>query len=106
MPELRCSVDTCAHNKQFYCQLDSINVGGSEAKKPQETCCESFKERSETGYTNKMDESTPSPLSNICCEACDCVYNNDKRCEAGKISVEGHSACDCKETECASFRCS
>lgn len=105
MPELRCSVDTCVHNKQFYCELDSINVGGSNARNARETSCESFQERKAGGYSNKMDESTPNPLSNIRCEACECVYNDSKKCEAGKISVEGHSACDCGDTECASFRC-
>ena len=31
MPELRCTVQTCAHNKEFYCDLDKIQVGGDKA---------------------------------------------------------------------------
>ena len=29
MPELKCTVQTCVHNKQFLCDLDKIEVGGS-----------------------------------------------------------------------------
>ena len=42
MPELKCTVQTCTHNKNFYCDLDSIVVGGSSAKRSEETCCDSF----------------------------------------------------------------
>ena len=45
MPELKCTVQTCVHNKQFLCDLDSIQVGGSSAKHAGETCCDSFQER-------------------------------------------------------------
>ena len=30
MPDLRCTVQTCAHNKNFYCDLDGIVVGGNK----------------------------------------------------------------------------
>ena len=45
MPELRCTVQTCRHNRDYYCDLDKIEVGGSRAKHAQETCCDSFQER-------------------------------------------------------------
>ncbi len=32
MPELKCTVQTCRHNKNFLCDLDRIQVGGSDAK--------------------------------------------------------------------------
>jgi hypothetical protein len=105
MPELRCTVDTCMHNKQFYCELDEISVGGNQAKRSRDTSCESFEERKGNSYSNAVEGSAPSPVSAICCQACDCVYNDNQCCEAGKISVEGHSACNCGDTECASFRC-
>ena len=28
MPELKCTVQTCMHNKDFYCDLNAITVGG------------------------------------------------------------------------------
>ncbi len=32
MPQLKCTVQTCVHNKQFLCDLDEITVGGESAK--------------------------------------------------------------------------
>ena len=42
MPELKCTVQTCLHNQNYYCDLDSIKVGGSSAKHAHDTCCDSF----------------------------------------------------------------
>lgn len=44
MPDLRCTVQTCTHNQNYYCNLDSIVVGGNYAKKADETSCDSFEE--------------------------------------------------------------
>lgn len=111
MPELKCTVQTCVHNKQFLCDLDKIQVGGSSAKTAIETCCDSFQERKESGYSNNASQSSSdvtgmaSDRSCIDCKAEDCMYNCECECHAGKISVEGSNACDCKETECATFKC-
>ena len=51
MPELKCTVQTCVHNQQFLCDLDKIQVGGQNAKNPQETCCDSFQERKDGSYS-------------------------------------------------------
>lgn len=50
MPELKCTVQTCMHNQDFLCRLDSIQVGGSQAKASKETCCDSFEERKHRGW--------------------------------------------------------
>ena len=105
MPELRCTVQTCLHNKQFYCELDSINVGGSSAKKSEDTCCDSFEERKES-MSNAADVTgSASDRSDIDCKASECMYNDNCKCHAGKISVEGSNACKCEQTECATFHC-
>lgn len=103
MPELKCTVQTCQHNNQYYCDLDAIKVEGNSAKRPDETCCGSFEERKENAYNNTMKAA--SPLSNIDCKATECTYNESCKCHAGKISVEGGNACQCEQTECASFKC-
>lgn len=113
MPELKCTVQTCRHNKNFYCDLDSIQVGGNSAKNPEETCCDSFEERSAqtNSYSNSYNGAygditgEASPTSNIDCKATQCTYNEQCKCHAGKISVEGSQACQCGETECATFHC-
>lgn len=101
MPELKCTVQTCVHNKQFLCDLDTIQVGGSDARTSRETCCDSFQERKGDTYSDIAG--TASDLSNIDCKAVECIYNKDCQCHAGKISVEGSNACQCEGTECATF---
>lgn len=103
MPELKCTVQTCVHNKQYYCDLDHIQVGGEHAKRADETCCDSFEERTGDTYSNGTGQA--SSTSDIRCEATECRYNQSCKCHAGKISVEGGDACQCKETECATFCC-
>lgn len=103
MPELKCTVQTCRHNKNFLCDLDKIEVGGNRATRPGETCCDSFQERREDTYSNVTGEA--SPITNIDCKAKECRYNCDCECHAGKISVEGSNACQCEATECATFQC-
>lgn len=103
MPELKCTVQNCTHNQNYYCNLDTIQVGGGQAKTASDTCCDSFEERKSGTYTNSTMEA--SPLSTINCQAQECCYNDQCKCNAGKISVEGSGACNCKDTECATFRC-
>ena len=38
-------------------------------------------------------------------KATDCMYNEQCKCEAGKVSVEGSCACHKDGTECATFQC-
>ena len=102
MPQLKCTVQTCVHNKQFLCDLDEITVGGESAKNPKETCCDSFQERKEGSYTNSMKEA--SDCSCVDCKATNCMYNKECECHAGKISVEGGDAKQASGTECATFQ--
>ena len=102
MPQLKCTVQTCVHNKQFLCDLDEITVGGESAKNPKETCCDSFQERKEGSYTNSMKEDSAS--SCVDCKATNCMYNKECECHAGKISVEGGDAKQASGTECATFQ--
>ena len=105
MPELKCTVQTCTHNQNFYCNLESIVVGGNSAKRSEETCCDSFEERKNGSSYTDVTGTEASPRSDIDCKATDCMYNNECKCHAGKISVEGSHACQCEQTECATFKC-
>lgn len=106
MPELKCTVQTCVHNKQFLCDLDKIQVGGDSAKTAQETCCDSFQERKDGTYTNSVDSmKAASDCACIDCKATACMYNENCSCKAGKISVEGGDARQSEGTECATFKC-
>ncbi len=107
MPELKCTVQTCVHNQQYLCDLDKIQVGGENAKNPQETCCDSFQERTGESYSNSYSSSmkSASDTSSVDCKATNCMYNQNCACHAGKISVEGGNASACDGTECATFQC-
>lgn len=118
MPELKCTVQTCTHNKKFLCDLEKIQVGGDSAKSARETCCDSFQERSGgatnsasmdsmNSYANSTSDVTgnASDLSVVDCKATECMYNDNCQCHAGKISVEGSNANQAESTECATFKC-
>jgi len=102
MPELKCTVQTCLHNQEFLCDLDGIEVGGSEATTHRQTYCDSFQERKGEGYSSVAG--TASDTSRINCQATDCMYNEQHDCHAGKISVEGSNASHSESTECATFQ--
>lgn len=101
MPELRCDVQSCAHNKEQYCDLDRIQVQGDNAQVATDTSCASFVERTENGYSNSAKEA--SALSDVDCKAVECQYNCSCKCHAGKINVSGSDASHSEETECATF---
>ena len=61
MPDLRCTVQTCTHNQNYYCNLDSIVVGGNSAKKADETSCDSFEERKGGMHTRTWREKKHLP---------------------------------------------
>ncbi len=109
MPELKCNVQTCQHNKNFLCALDRVEVGGTKATIAGETCCDSFVERSKESYSNSVYDSSSDKKASLCsyvdCKATECMYNNNCECQAGKIDVEGNHACHCDGTNCATFQC-
>ena len=103
MTFLDCSVTGCTYNAEGCCCKGDIKVAGEEAKHTAETCCESFKER--TTDTVKDAAKRISKISDVDCEACNCVFNEDEKCAAEHIGISGGDACKCDETECSSFCC-
>lgn len=102
MPLLSCTARTCIYNSDEYCSKGDIQVSGEDAKQPDETCCASFRERTEDSSSNA--EGCGCKTIDVTCEACKCTFNDDERCAADKITINGASACHCKETRCGSFR--
>lgn len=103
MSDLRCSVENCVYNEEKYCCKGDIMVGGKNAVRKDDTCCDSFRERKEEGsYTSAVLH--PSQTISIDCEAEKCVYNNNYKCHAEHVDIKGCGACDCRETTCATFK--
>ena len=103
MTVLSCSAVTCVYNKEELCSKGDIKVGGSEATKKDQTCCESFIERKAGSMSNS--EKIGYTTIGIECEAQECVYNEERECFAGAINVGGNEAATSEETRCSTFRC-
>lgn len=43
-------------------------------------------------------------MTDLHCSVRECTYNNQDRCCAGQINVEGHHACECSETCCETYQ--
>ena len=101
MAELKCAVDNCTYNSGRLCCKGDILVGGKNARKEDETCCESFRQRKGNTTSNSMN---PAKTISIDCQAVKGVYNTDCKCSAEHVDIRGCGACDCGETNCATFR--
>ncbi|MFQ7574077.1 MAG: DUF1540 domain-containing protein [Lachnospira sp.] len=102
MTTLGCNVNSCTHNKDNCCCLNSIQVQGENACRCDDTCCESFYELDRESPQN-LNES-PKTILSVACDATNCVFNEDKVCSADHISISGVCASSSCETVCASFQ--
>ena len=102
MTFLDCTVVGCVYNEDRCCCKGNIKVGGEGAEEKRETCCVSFHERTAENIGNVAKRI--SKMTDISCEAFQCVFNDNEKCNAEHIGVAGGDACRCEETECASFR--
>ncbi len=104
MADLKCTVTNCTYNDDYLCCKGDICVGGKQACKVEDTCCESFAREREgmDAFTSSL--SHPSPTISIDCEAVKCVHNSNYKCVADHVDIKGCGACDCGETACATFK--
>lgn len=103
MADLKCAVENCAYNKEHLCSKGDIMVGGRQADTSKTTCCESFLQGREENSCCKNSVGHPSKTIRIDCEAEKCTYNANYKCHAEHVNIEGCGACDCRQTECATF---
>lgn len=103
MTILDCNVVNCTYNKDKNCRRQDIHVEGGQAKTSSETCCGSFVNKScDCGSNCDCDASKET---DVLCEACDCKFNDDRKCSAAHIGISGGHADSTSETECGSFQC-
>ncbi len=117
MTDLKCGVKNCFYNHDESCGKGDIMVGGASAHKSEETCCESFLQKShekahenghEKGHEQGADQDAkvayePSRTILVDCEAGKCIYNLDFRCSADHVDMTGNGATDCRGTYCMTF---
>ena len=103
MTQLKCSAQTCVYNQENLCCKGDIQIEGKNAGDASGTCCASFRERKGDSILNAMEH--PSKNIDVDCEAVRCIFNEDCKCSAKVIGIRGSHACNCDDTECASFEC-
>lgn len=105
MTVLDCNVINCVYNADNSCKRSDITVGGEDARKNSETCCESFVSR-ECDCTANNAACNCKKDTEVSCKAQECVYNRSKACTAGSIDIAGGMrADDSRQTCCGSFMC-
>ena len=102
MTKLGCSVTTCVHNSEKCCCRQGILVEGAGAHDSCDTCCGSFDENRGGLFKNLFK--TPESRIDVECSAVNCLYNDEHRCRAERITIMGDGAKAVGQTECVSFR--
>ena len=105
MPQLKCSAVTCVFNKQELCSRGDIQVTGEQASTADQTCCGSFQERKGESMTNSCANGCGCETIHVDCEACKCVYNDQRKCNAAQIGISGSNASSSQQTMCGTFSC-
>jgi hypothetical protein len=101
MAEIKCTVTNCYYNKRLGCTAPTITVDGRNADESRSTKCDTFIEQ-KPGMRSSVNE--PKDNTPISCMAVKCVYNDDERCEATDIVINGKNAKEPEETSCSTFR--
>lgn len=95
---LNCSATNCTHNFNSQCKAGAINISGQSALKSGETTCTTFINESKSSFVNSID-ALETDVCNIKCEACNCIYNENKGCHANNVQIDMQNAC-CNTFEC------
>lgn len=105
MPLLNCMVTHCVYNKDELCSRGDIRIGGREARVADETCCDSFRDRAEGTAVNSVTGGCGCSSIHVDCEAEGCTYNENCKCTANEVNIDGACADRCEDTVCETFRC-
>lgn len=115
--ELSCSALNCVHNMSGLCSSNVIHVIGAGAHTSMETMCNTFAPKGLKNaithlpnmnmvgeikqiFTNNSIQMSPI----IKCEAMNCIYNIDKKCNADNIQIYGPNAENTQGTQCETFK--
>ncbi|MDO5134418.1 MAG: DUF1540 domain-containing protein [Eubacteriales bacterium] len=104
MTILKCSATTCMYNENNLCSKGEISVTGDSARDASETSCGSFREKTGGTY-NSAKNSCGCETIHVDCQAHNCTYNEQCKCTAGSISVDGPGATSSQQTKCGTFEC-
>jgi hypothetical protein len=100
MSHIVCTVSNCYYNKREGCTAPALDVDGEMADESRLTCCDTFIEQ-KPGMKSSVQE--PKGETQISCKAKKCTYNDNERCDAQRIVVNGKNAQHTEETCCSTF---
>ena len=92
MTILKCSAMTCVYNKEQLCSKGDIDVTGENATSANETSCGSFRERTGSSMKDSYTDDCGCDKIQIDCKAHNCTYNDNCKCTASSIQVDGSNA--------------
>ena len=101
--KLSCDVKNCISNCDHKCCRQEIHIGGKAATESKDTCCHSFMDMPEGGFTNDTVHRHPNAAIAIECDAIECVYNKNHKCDATEVAVKNPNSASYGETECSTF---
>ena len=105
MTILKCSAMTCVYNKEQLCSKGDIDVTGENATSANETSCGSFRERTGSSMKDSYTDDCGCDKIQIDCKAHNCTYNDNCKCTASSIQVDGSNAHASSDTSCDTFPC-
>lgn len=101
MANIVCTVTNCYYNKREGCTAPSLKVDGENAGESRFTSCETFIEQKPGIRSSVSDPKSNTPIE---CMAVKCQYNENKKCEASRIVINGKNAEHSEETCCSTFK--
>lgn len=101
MTKIICGVQNCYLNKDKCCCANSIDVAGKNAKNRGATSCVTFGDN-KGAFSNSIQE--PKEQSDISCDACNCMHNENNKCCSQVIQIHGSNVNESRATFCTTFR--
>ena len=101
MPEknLNSFATNCAHNYNQQCNAGTIHIRGNSAIRTSETTCSTYFADSVGFFTRAIEVGGPTGTDNIICEASNCIYYENTRCNAEVVNINSHFS------SCETFKC-
>ena len=94
MPKLKCKVEQCMYNYDWLCSKNYIDVDGPGARNKTDTCCKSYEPKSSDNMNYEfatLGGITPNIMTEVYCDAVNCVFEKGQRCYADRIEIKNVS---------------
>lgn len=87
MTDLHCNATKCANNQSEFCCRPDIMVGGPNSCSAKQTYCANFLDENDIAPRDSVDSQSPNQALDIHCDVANCVYNQDRACNAEHVDI-------------------